>query len=71
MNGQMQSKLDKLNIFNFNAHVAESWLYQSANCVRRSYPITHFLSTMLWVRTTFQLRSSLSALFRYLCVYVH
>ena len=27
MNGQMQSKLDKQNIFNFNAHVAESWLY--------------------------------------------
>ena len=25
--GQMQSKLDKYNIFNFNAHVAESWLY--------------------------------------------
>ena len=26
MNGQMQSKLDKQNIFNFNVHVAESWL---------------------------------------------
>ena len=24
---KMQSKLDKYNIFNFNAHVAESWLY--------------------------------------------
>ena len=26
MNRKMQGKLDKYNIFNFNAHVAESWL---------------------------------------------
>ena len=38
---------------------------------RCSCLIAHFLPKMPWVRKTFQIRDSLSALFRYLCVYVY